>query len=59
MRTPFEKSPASPTLGRWLERDPAGYVDGMGLYEYVRGGPIAAVDPSGLSTATGDKWWRD
>jgi RHS repeat-associated protein len=30
----------SPTLGRWLERDPAGYVDGMGLYVYVRGGPI-------------------
>jgi RHS repeat-associated protein len=40
----------SPTLGRWLERDPAGYVDGMGLYEYVRGGPIAAVDPWGLWT---------
>jgi RHS repeat-associated protein len=40
----------SPTLGRWLERDPAGYVDGMGLYEYVRGGPIAAVDPRGLWT---------
>ncbi len=38
----------SPTLGRWLERDPAGYVDGMGLYEYVRGGAIAAVDPWGL-----------
>jgi RHS repeat-associated protein len=38
----------SPTLGRWLERDPAGYVDGMGLYEYVRGGPIAGVDPWGL-----------
>ena len=38
----------SPTLGRWLERDPAGYVDGMGLYEYVRGGPITAVDPTGL-----------
>jgi len=38
----------SPTLGRWLERDPAGYVDGMDLYEYVRGGPIAAVDPTGL-----------
>ena len=41
----------SPTLGRWLERDPAGYVDGMGLYEYVRGGPIAAVDPWGLQIA--------
>jgi RHS repeat-associated protein len=38
----------SPTLGRWLERDPAGYVDGMDLYEYVRGGPITAVDPWGL-----------
>jgi RHS repeat-associated protein len=48
----------SPTLGRWLERDPAGYVDGLSLYEYVRGGPIAAVDPSGLSTATGDRWWE-
>jgi len=22
-----------PTLGRWLQRDPLGYVDGMGLYE--------------------------
>jgi RHS repeat-associated protein len=41
----------SPTLGRWLERDPAGYVDGMGLYECVRGGPIAAVDPLGLQAA--------
>ena len=40
----------APTLGRWLERDPAGYVDGMGLYEYVRGGPIAAVDPWGLDS---------
>jgi len=40
----------SPTLGRWLERDPAGYVDGMDLYEYVRGGPIDAVDPSGRWT---------
>jgi RHS repeat-associated protein len=42
----------SPTLGRWLERDPAGYVDGMGLYEYVRGGPIAAVDPWGLQAGS-------
>jgi RHS repeat-associated protein len=39
----------SPTLGRWLERDPAGYVDGMGLYEYVRGQPILMLDPEGLS----------
>ena len=36
-----------PPLGRWIERDPAGYVDGMGLYEYVGGGPIVAVDSYG------------
>ena len=37
----------SPALGRWLERDPAGYVDVMDLYEYVRGGAIDATDPLG------------
>jgi RHS repeat-associated protein len=37
-----------PTLGRWLQRDPAGYVDGMGLYEYVSSEPIMARDPRGL-----------
>ena len=48
----------SPTLGRWLERDPAGYVDGMGLYEYVRGGAIDAVDPSGQWTMPASVTWR-
>ncbi|MDY7110425.1 MAG: RHS repeat-associated core domain-containing protein [Planctomycetota bacterium] len=38
----------SPDLGRWLERDPAGYVDGMALYHYVRSSPLAAADSSGL-----------
>ena len=37
-----------PTLGRWLQRDPLGYVDGMGLYEYVGGRPAFAPDPSGM-----------
>ena len=41
-----------PTLGRWLQRDPLGYVDGMGLYEYCQGGPGSATDPSGLSSRT-------
>ncbi|MBX3373178.1 MAG: RHS repeat-associated core domain-containing protein [Phycisphaeraceae bacterium] len=27
-------------LGRWLSRDPAGFVDGMNLYVYVRGNPL-------------------
>jgi RHS repeat-associated protein len=35
-----------PLLGRWLQRDPLGYVDGMSLYEYCGGGPMGATDPS-------------
>ena len=38
----------SPSLGRWLQRDPLGYVDGLNLYEYVRSSPMNFVDPLGL-----------
>lgn len=38
----------STELGRWLTRDPAGYVDGMSLYEGVRARPIQMQDPFGL-----------
>jgi len=37
-----------PQAGRWIQRDPEGYVDGMSLYEYVQSGPITKVDPLGL-----------
>ena len=37
-----------PTLGRWLQRDPAGYVDGLNLYEYVRSWPCTLTDATGL-----------
>jgi hypothetical protein len=43
----------SPPLGRWIERDPLGYVDGMGLYEYVRGRAASDFDPWGLQPARG------
>lgn len=36
-------------LGRWTRRDPLGYVDGMGLYEYVSSYAAAATDPIGLA----------
>jgi RHS repeat-associated protein len=38
----------SPTLGRWLTRDPLGYVDGMGLYEYAASRSVSFTDPLGL-----------
>jgi RHS repeat-associated protein len=37
----------APGLGRWLSRDPIGYVDGMSLYEYVRSSPKMYLDPTG------------
>ena len=35
-------------LGRWMEQDPAGYVDGMNAFESVRSNPVTLVDPLGL-----------
>ncbi len=39
-----------PTLGRWLQRDPLGYVDTMSLYAYAQSNPINLFDPLGLDT---------
>ena len=38
----------SPPLARFLQRDPIGYWDGMGLYEYVSSRPTVYADPAGL-----------
>jgi hypothetical protein len=40
----------SPILGRWLEPDPSGYVDGPNLYGYERSDPVGSLDPLGLQT---------
>ena len=45
-----------PTLGRWISRDPKGYVDGMGLYEYVGGHPGVGIDPLGSSDWNWGGW---
>jgi RHS repeat-associated protein len=37
----------NPGLGRWVTRDPAAYVDGMSLYQYVQSLPTVLSDPSG------------
>ncbi len=39
-----------PATGRYLTRDPAGYVDGPNLYRHVHNNPINHIDPLGLSS---------
>ena len=59
-------------LGRFITRDPIGYVDGMSSYQYTGSRPISYVDPMGkeeeapltagltmTGTATMDLWERD
>ena len=48
----------SPTLGRWLTRDPLGYVDGMGLYEYAKSTPANLMDPLGLHVGLSVYIWK-
>ncbi|WP_372371353.1 RHS repeat-associated core domain-containing protein [Candidatus Uabimicrobium sp. HlEnr_7] len=37
----------NPTLGRFLQRDGEGYVDGLGLYQAFAGNPYTFTDPKG------------
>jgi len=43
----------SPTLARWLQRDPKGYEDGIDLYAYVGCRPITRIDPTGRKVTPG------
>jgi RHS repeat-associated protein len=40
-----------PQTGRYLTRDPAGYVDGPNLYKHVHNNPVNQVDPVGLQVS--------
>ena len=37
----------APWLGRWTACDPAGFVDGVNVYAFVRNNPVRLRDPSG------------
>lgn len=39
-----------PWLGRWMQCDPAGTVDGLNPYAYTRDNPVRHIDPNGMQT---------
>ena len=36
-----------PLYGRFMQRDPLAYIDGMNMYDYVLSNPINYIDPNG------------
>jgi RHS repeat-associated protein len=40
----------SPSLGRWINQDPAGYINGANTYQFVMSNPVGNVDPWGTVT---------
>lgn len=43
----FGKRYYDPQLARWLTTDPAGFIDGTNLYQYVKNNPFRYYDPDG------------
>jgi len=49
----------SPTLGRWVNRDPRGEEGGLGIYLHTANDPVNEIDPLGESLFAIDGTWRD
>jgi hypothetical protein len=43
-----------PTVGRYTQPDPLGFVDGPSVYGYVKGAPQARIDIKGLNSTDGE-----
>jgi RHS repeat-associated protein len=46
----------SPTLARWMQMDPAGYVDGLNLYAAFNGAPAELTDAWGKAARGPHPW---
>ena len=46
----------SPTLGRWITRDPIGISGGINLYGYVESAPVTNLDAGGLVPPRQPDW---
>jgi RHS repeat-associated protein len=50
----------SPLIGRFLQPDPLGYIDGMNMYAYCGNNPVNFVDPWGVCKGGGPSGgWPD
>jgi RHS repeat-associated protein len=45
-----------PTVGRFTQRDPVGYLDGINRYAYVGNNPVNFTDPNGLLARQVGTW---
>jgi RHS repeat-associated protein len=48
----------APWVARWVSCDPAGMVDGLNLYKYVRNNPLLLTDPKGSNGETVEMYHR-
>jgi len=49
----------SPNLGRFISKDPKGYVDGMNLYAYVKNNPLKYLDAFGTTAVKSNSYLSD
>jgi RHS repeat-associated protein len=47
----FRHREYSAELGRWVQQDPQGYIDGASLYAALQNNPVKYVDPLGFAAA--------
>ena len=46
---------SAPILGRWMEQDPAQYINGANTYQFVDSSPVGNVDAEGLQSYAQDQ----